>query len=110
LIFTAFLTEPNNQFHQNLPEFGANRRESASYDEKGCIGFSFFVHVSFAFRRRSLRLVLHFCDSASLERAKLELAAHDVQTAAMARSSAMVLIGLKLFLCAETYFVNHWLD
>src|SRR6266853_751777 len=40
----------------------ANRRNSASCDETGRITFSFFIHLSFAFSRRSPPLVLRFYD------------------------------------------------
>ena len=41
---------------------GANRGNSASCAETGRITFSFFIHLSFALCRDSLRLVLRFCD------------------------------------------------
>src|SRR6516165_12036940 len=50
----------------NLSGVSANRRNSASCDETGRILFSFFVHFSFAFCRRSSQLLLHFYDSGAL--------------------------------------------
>src|SRR6267143_4236854 len=45
-----------------LAGVGANRGNSASCDETGPITFSFFIHLSFAFSRRSPPLVLRFHD------------------------------------------------
>ena len=41
----------------------ADARNSASCDETGRILFFFFIHLSFAFRRHSSQLLLHFYDS-----------------------------------------------
>ena len=47
-----------------LARVGANRSDSATCDETGRITFSLFIHLSFAFDRRSPPLVLRFYDGA----------------------------------------------
>jgi hypothetical protein len=74
-----------------LAGVGANRGNSASCDETGRITFSFFIHLSFAFCRRSPLLVLRFYDGVvgtrySLPHFATTIDIHNLQDRALAEA------------------------